>query len=176
MIKANRRITIDGVAEELGIGHEGAQKMQSPEFFLGDFLKLIKRYGKCPNVHGISLNSSNSHRNESVESEKTEVHFPDLLLGITKMTDEDESRRHWDSEEKLKFVNNGIILALIVANASMRPQTACLYGFSLEKKWKPPPESESVVCLRYGLHQYVGRSLAHICTKHGIVYYSEARK
>ncbi|GFV54438.1 hypothetical protein TNCV_2865221 [Trichonephila clavipes] len=42
MIKANRRITIVGVAEELGIGHEQAQKIQSPEFFLEGFLKLIK--------------------------------------------------------------------------------------------------------------------------------------
>ncbi|GFX56817.1 hypothetical protein TNCV_495651 [Trichonephila clavipes] len=32
-IKANRRITIDGEAEELEIGHKQAQKMQSPKFF-----------------------------------------------------------------------------------------------------------------------------------------------
>ncbi|GFW46035.1 hypothetical protein TNCV_3276531 [Trichonephila clavipes] len=42
MIKVNRRITIDGLSEELGIGHERAQKMQSPEFFLEGFLKPIK--------------------------------------------------------------------------------------------------------------------------------------
>ncbi|GFS49995.1 hypothetical protein TNCV_1836391 [Trichonephila clavipes] len=52
IIKANPRITIDGVAKELGIGHKRAQKMQSPEFFLEGFLKLIKRYGYCPNVLG----------------------------------------------------------------------------------------------------------------------------
>ncbi|GFU07594.1 hypothetical protein TNCV_2225641 [Trichonephila clavipes] len=50
MIKANRRITIDGVTEELGIGHERAQKMRSPELSLEGFLKLIKWYDKCPNV------------------------------------------------------------------------------------------------------------------------------
>ncbi|GFX75553.1 hypothetical protein TNCV_4714601 [Trichonephila clavipes] len=43
MIKENLRITIDGVMEELGIGHERVQKLQSPEFFLEGFLKLIKR-------------------------------------------------------------------------------------------------------------------------------------
>ncbi|GFY04018.1 hypothetical protein TNCV_1197961 [Trichonephila clavipes] len=32
MVKANRRITIHRVAEELGIGRERAQEMQSPEF------------------------------------------------------------------------------------------------------------------------------------------------
>ncbi|GFV51422.1 hypothetical protein TNCV_3465481 [Trichonephila clavipes] len=37
-------MTIDGVVEELGIEHERAQKMQSPEFFLEGFLKLIKCY------------------------------------------------------------------------------------------------------------------------------------
>ncbi|GFV15695.1 hypothetical protein TNCV_986781 [Trichonephila clavipes] len=52
MIKANRRITIDGVAKELGIRHERAQKMQRPEFFPESFLKLIKRYDKYLNVLG----------------------------------------------------------------------------------------------------------------------------
>ncbi|GFV39505.1 kinase suppressor of Ras 2 [Trichonephila clavipes] len=42
MIKANQRITIDGKAEELGIGYERAQKMQRPEFFLEGYLKLVK--------------------------------------------------------------------------------------------------------------------------------------
>ncbi|GFU63852.1 hypothetical protein TNCV_3496641 [Trichonephila clavipes] len=42
--KANRRITIDGVVEELEIGHKRAQKMKSPGFFLEGVLKLIKRY------------------------------------------------------------------------------------------------------------------------------------
>ncbi|GFV69994.1 hypothetical protein TNCV_463331 [Trichonephila clavipes] len=41
-IKANRRINIDGVAEELGIGHKRVHKMKSPEFSLEGFLKLIK--------------------------------------------------------------------------------------------------------------------------------------
>ncbi|GFV87052.1 hypothetical protein TNCV_5112701 [Trichonephila clavipes] len=50
MIKTNRRITIDEVAEGLGIGHERSQKMQSPEFFLEGFLKLIQLHGKCLNV------------------------------------------------------------------------------------------------------------------------------
>ncbi|GFW25250.1 transposable element Tcb2 transposase [Trichonephila clavipes] len=36
-IGVNWHITIDGVAEELGIGHERAQKMQSPEFSLEGF-------------------------------------------------------------------------------------------------------------------------------------------
>ncbi|GFS83880.1 uncharacterized protein TNCV_2363191 [Trichonephila clavipes] len=44
MVKANLRITIDEVEEELGIGHELAQKMQSPESFLQGFLKLIKSW------------------------------------------------------------------------------------------------------------------------------------
>ncbi|GFW79336.1 hypothetical protein TNCV_2477431 [Trichonephila clavipes] len=52
MIKANRRNTINVVAEELGIKHGRVQKTQSPEFFLEGFLKLIKRYGKCPNELG----------------------------------------------------------------------------------------------------------------------------
>ncbi|GFV43961.1 hypothetical protein TNCV_492861 [Trichonephila clavipes] len=52
MIKTNRRITIDGVGEELGVGQEQAQKMQSPEIFLEGFLKFIKQYDKCPNVLG----------------------------------------------------------------------------------------------------------------------------
>ncbi|GFT29222.1 hypothetical protein TNCV_3588151 [Trichonephila clavipes] len=52
VIKANRLITIDGVTEELGIGDERAQKWQSSDFFLVGFWKLIKRYGKCPNVLG----------------------------------------------------------------------------------------------------------------------------
>ncbi|GFT93360.1 hypothetical protein TNCV_337311 [Trichonephila clavipes] len=42
MIKANRCITIDSVGEELGIGHDRAQKRQSPEFSWRAFLKLIK--------------------------------------------------------------------------------------------------------------------------------------
>ncbi|GFU55152.1 hypothetical protein TNCV_426561 [Trichonephila clavipes] len=50
MIKPIRRITIDKVVEELGFGHERAQKMQSPKFFLEGFLKLIKRHDKWPNV------------------------------------------------------------------------------------------------------------------------------
>ncbi|GFU35372.1 hypothetical protein TNCV_4505471 [Trichonephila clavipes] len=37
MIKANRSITIDGAAEELGIGHKEAQKLQNHEFFFGTF-------------------------------------------------------------------------------------------------------------------------------------------
>ncbi|GFT64413.1 hypothetical protein TNCV_4831451 [Trichonephila clavipes] len=48
MIKSNRRTTIDGVAEELGIVHKRAQKMQSPESFLDNFLKLIKWYANVP--------------------------------------------------------------------------------------------------------------------------------
>ncbi|GFV35952.1 hypothetical protein TNCV_2867101 [Trichonephila clavipes] len=52
MIKSNRRITIDEIVEELGIGHEQTQKMQSPEFFLEGFLKRIKRCDKCSNVLG----------------------------------------------------------------------------------------------------------------------------
>ncbi|GFV37679.1 hypothetical protein TNCV_2707941 [Trichonephila clavipes] len=51
-IKANRRITITGVATELEIEHERAQKMQSSQFFLKGFLKRIKRYDKCSNVLG----------------------------------------------------------------------------------------------------------------------------
>ncbi|GFU68368.1 hypothetical protein TNCV_3077561 [Trichonephila clavipes] len=50
IIKVNRRITINGVEKELGIGYEGAQKMQSPEFCLQGFLKLVKGYDKCLNV------------------------------------------------------------------------------------------------------------------------------
>ncbi|GFX64524.1 hypothetical protein TNCV_2811491 [Trichonephila clavipes] len=50
MIESNWCITIDGVAEELGIGHERSQKMQSPEFFLEGFLKPINRHEKCLNV------------------------------------------------------------------------------------------------------------------------------
>ncbi|GFY09472.1 hypothetical protein TNCV_4321511 [Trichonephila clavipes] len=41
MIKANR---IDGVTEELEIGHERAQKIQSPDLFLEGFWKLIKGF------------------------------------------------------------------------------------------------------------------------------------
>ncbi|GFX90435.1 hypothetical protein TNCV_2073131 [Trichonephila clavipes] len=52
MIKAIRRITIDGVEEEFGITHERAQTMQSPELFLDGFLKLTKRYDKSSNVLG----------------------------------------------------------------------------------------------------------------------------
>ncbi|GFU68487.1 hypothetical protein TNCV_2117871 [Trichonephila clavipes] len=52
MIKANWRITIDGVEEELGIGHDRALKIQSPEFFFKSFLKLIKQSDKCLNVLG----------------------------------------------------------------------------------------------------------------------------
>ncbi|GFY31445.1 hypothetical protein TNCV_4990041 [Trichonephila clavipes] len=55
MIKANWRITIDGAAKELGIGHERAQKMQSSEVFFEGFLKLIERYDKCQNVLGTCL-------------------------------------------------------------------------------------------------------------------------
>ncbi|GFV83900.1 hypothetical protein TNCV_1479021 [Trichonephila clavipes] len=52
MVKAHRRINIDGVAEELGIEHKRAQKLQSPAFFPEHFLKLIQRCDKCLNVLG----------------------------------------------------------------------------------------------------------------------------
>ncbi|GFX44118.1 transposable element Tcb2 transposase [Trichonephila clavipes] len=44
MMEANQRIPNDGVAKGLGIGHERAQKIQNPEFFLEGFLSLIKQY------------------------------------------------------------------------------------------------------------------------------------
>ncbi|GFT30236.1 hypothetical protein TNCV_3466921 [Trichonephila clavipes] len=56
MIKANRRITIDGVVEEFRIRYERAQKRQSPEFFLEAFLKLIKRIKDSSNP-GARINS-----------------------------------------------------------------------------------------------------------------------
>ncbi|GFU44741.1 hypothetical protein TNCV_2220571 [Trichonephila clavipes] len=40
MIRANWRITMDGVAEELRIGNQRTQKVQSPDFFLGGFSSL----------------------------------------------------------------------------------------------------------------------------------------
>ncbi|GFV35021.1 hypothetical protein TNCV_316951 [Trichonephila clavipes] len=70
MINANLRITIDGAAKELGVRHERAQKMLSPEFFLEGFLKLIKRYGKCPNVLGIDEGISSHHAPKHVVPER----------------------------------------------------------------------------------------------------------
>ncbi|GFW84379.1 glycerol-3-phosphate acyltransferase 3-like [Trichonephila clavipes] len=57
-LHANQRITIDGLAEELGIGHERALKMLSPEFFLEGLLKPMKRYDKCLNVLGTCINNT----------------------------------------------------------------------------------------------------------------------
>ncbi|GFU90288.1 inorganic phosphate cotransporter [Trichonephila clavipes] len=54
MIKANWRIAINGVAQELGIRHERAKKMQSSEFSFDAFWKLIKCSNGLGTLMGIA--------------------------------------------------------------------------------------------------------------------------